>query len=45
MRMQYICKKKFENEYVKDKTYCKVRNHYYYRGEYRGVVLNRCNLE
>ena len=26
----YICKEKFENKYVKDKKYCKVRDHCHY---------------
>ena len=26
----YICKEKFENEYLKGKTYRKVRDHYHY---------------
>ena len=34
----YICKAKFENEYLKDKKYCKVRNHCYYSGGYRGYT-------
>ena len=29
----YICKEKFENKYLKDKTYRKVRNHCHYTGE------------
>ena len=29
----YICKRKFENKYLKDKKYCKVRNHCHYTGE------------
>ena len=26
----YICKEKFENKYLKDKKYCKVRDHCHY---------------
>ena len=26
----YICKEKFENKYVKDKKYCKVKDHCHY---------------
>ena len=33
----YIWKQKSENEYLKDKKYCKVRNHCHYTGEYRGT--------
>ena len=31
----YICKETFENKYLKDKKYCKVRDHCHYSGEYR----------
>ena len=41
----YICKEKFQNKYLKDKKYCKVRHHCYYTGEYRGAVHNICNLK
>ena len=40
----YNCKEKFENKYLKDKTYCKVRDHCHYTGEYRGSSHNICNL-
>ena len=29
----YICKEKFENKYVKDEKYCKVKDHCHYTGE------------
>ena len=41
----YICKEKFENKYLKDKKYCKVRDNCYYSGEYRGAAYNICNLK
>ena len=41
----YICKEKFENKYVKDKWYHKVRNPCHYTGEYKGAVHNICNLK
>ena len=41
----YICKEKFENKYLKDKKYCKVRDHRYYTREYRGAVYSICNLK
>ena len=41
----YICKEKFENKYLKDKKYCKVRDHCQYRGKYRGAAHSICNLK
>ena len=41
----YNCKEKFENKYLKDKKYCKVRDHCYYTGEYRGTAYSICNLK
>ena len=34
----YICKEKFENKYLKNKKYCKVRYHIHSTGEYRGAA-------
>ena len=48
MKMQkicYICKEKFENRDLKDKKYCKLRDHCHYTGEYRGAEYIICNLE
>ena len=36
--MCYICKVKFENKYLKDKKYRRVRDHCYFSGEYRGAA-------
>ena len=38
-KMCYICEEKFENKYLKDKTYVKVRDHDHYTGEYRGAAI------
>ena len=37
-KISCICKKKFKNKYVKHKKYCKLRDHCYYTGEYRGYI-------
>ena len=41
----YICKEKFENKYLADKRYRKVRDHCHYTGKYRGAVHNICTLK
>ena len=41
----YICKEKFENKYLTDKNYHKVRDHCHYAGEYRGAAQSTCNLK
>ena len=48
MKMQksvIFVKKKFENKYLKDKKYHKVRDHCHYSGEYRGATHSICNLK
>ena len=40
----YICKEKSENKYLKDKKYCKVRDHCPYKGEYIGAAHSIRNL-
>ena len=37
MQKSYIYKEKLENKYLKDKKYCKVRDHCHYTGEYGDV--------
>ena len=41
----YICKEKFENKYLKDKKYRKVRDHCHYTGKYRGAEHSMFNLK
>ena len=38
----YICKKKRENNYLKDRKYREVRYHCQYTGEYRGAAHSIC---
>ena len=45
LKICYICKEKFEDKYVKNKKYCKVRDHCHYTGEYRGAAHSICNLK
>ena len=40
-----ICKENFKIEYLKDKKYCKVRDHCHCTGEYRGVAYSISNLK
>ena len=40
-----ICKEKFENKYVKNKEYSKVRDYCHYAGKYRGASHSICNLK
>ena len=41
----YIYKEKYENKYLKDKKYCKVRDHCHCAGEYRGAAHSIFNLK
>ena len=41
----YICKEKIKNKYVKDKKYCKDRDHCHYPRKYRGAAHKICNLK
>ena len=41
----HICKEKFENKYLKDKKYRKVRDHCRYAEKYRGAAHSICNLK
>ena len=41
----YFCKEKLENKYLKDKKYCKVRDHCHYTGQYGSAVHSICNLK
>ena len=44
-KIYYICKEKFENKYLKDKKYCKVKDHCHYIEKYRGSAHSICNLK
>ena len=44
-QIYYICEAKFENKYLKDKKYCKVRDHCHYTGEYRSAAHSIFNLK
>ena len=41
----YICKETFQNKSLKEKKYCKVRDHCYYTGEYWGAAHFIRNLK
>ena len=48
MKMQksaIFVKEKIKNKYVKDKKYCKVRDHCQYTGESGGAAHSICNLK
>ena len=41
----YICKERFENEYLKDKKYRKVRDNCHYTRVYKDAAHSICNLK
>ena len=41
----FICKEEFENKYLKDVKYQKVRDNCHYTGEHRGTVHSIYNLK
>ena len=41
----HICKEKFENKYLIDKKYYKVRDSCHYAGKYRGAAQSMYNLK
>ena len=45
VKICYLCKEKFENQYLRDKKYRNVRDHCHFAGKYRGAVHSTCNLE
>ena len=40
----YICEENFENKYVEEKKYRKVRDHSHYTEEYKVAALSICKL-
>ena len=44
-KISYIYKEKFEIKYLKNKKYCKVRDHFHYTGKCGGAVHSICNLK
>ena len=44
-KISHICKEKFENKYLKDKKYRKVRDHCHYAEEYKGAAHSLYNLK
>ena len=45
VKICYTFKEIFENKYLKDKKYRKVRDHFHYAGKYRDVAHSICNLK
>ena len=41
----YLSKEKCKNKYLKNKKYCKVRDHCHYTNEYGGAVHSIFNLK
>ena len=41
----HICKKKFEDKYINDENYCKVRDNCQFTAKYSGAAHSICNLK
>ena len=41
-KLCYICKEKFENEYLKDNKYRKFGDHCHYTGKYNTTQITSC---
>ena len=41
----HICGKTFEDKFADDKNYCKIGDHCYCTGKYRGAAHSICNLK
>ena len=40
----YICRKKYEDKYIDNKKYCRVRDHCHYKDKYIDLAHSICNL-
>ena len=45
VKICYTCKEIFENKYLKEKKYRKVRDHFYHAEKYRDAAHSICNLK
>ena len=45
MQNSFIFVKKLEKKYLRDKNYCKVRDHCHYTGDYRGAAYSICKIK
>ena len=41
----YVCEEELKNKYLKDKKYCKIRDHCHFAERHRGAAHKLCNLK